>query len=103
MPGRHAWSWLEEVNSLHGSDNRIKPLETPLLRRDQQANDRTQPVAPEHSAFQVRLPGFVTDEQIGLGDVVTRATYAVGIRPCGGCQARAATLNGWVAFVGRRP
>lgn len=48
--------------------------------------------------LQIRLPGFVTDEQIGLGDVVKRATYAVGIRPCGGCQRRAETLNRWVAF-----
>lgn len=28
----------------------------------------------------VRLPGFVSDEDIGLGDVIKRATYAIGIR-----------------------
>lgn len=52
--------------------------------------------------FKVRLPGFITEEEIGLGDVIKRATYAVGIKPCGGCQARAALLNRWVSFTGRR-
>lgn len=49
----------------------------------------------------VRLPGFITDEQIGLGDAVKRATSAVGIRPCGPCTARAERLNGWLVFSGR--
>lgn len=56
----------------------------------------------ERPAHRVHLPGFVTDEDIGLGDVVKRITYAIGIRPCGGCDVRAATLNNWVAFSGRR-
>ena len=38
----------------------------------------------ESRAHSVRLPGFVTDEDIGLGDVVKRMTHAVGIRPCRG-------------------
>jgi hypothetical protein len=50
-------------------------------------------------AFRVRLPGFVRDEQIGLGDVVKRMTYAAGIRPCGGCEKRAAALNRRVTFT----
>jgi hypothetical protein len=53
--------------------------------------------------YRVRLPGFVTDEEIGLGDAVKRVTYAVGIQPCGGCERRAAALNRWLAFSGRRP
>jgi hypothetical protein len=56
----------------------------------------------ERAAHRVHLPGFVTDEDIGLGDVVKRMTYAVGIRPCGGCEGRAAALNRWVSFSGRR-
>ena len=52
--------------------------------------------------YQVRLPGFITDEEIGLGDVIKRATYAMGIKPCGGCARRAATLNRWVMFTPRR-
>ena len=50
----------------------------------------------------VRLPGFVSDEPVGLGDAIKRATTAVGIKPCGGCAQRAATLNRWVEFTGRR-
>jgi hypothetical protein len=50
----------------------------------------------------VRLPGFVSDEDIGLGDVVKRATYAIGMKPCGGCERRAAALNRWMIFSGRR-
>jgi hypothetical protein len=47
----------------------------------------------------MRLPGFVSDEEIGLGDVVTRMTYAMGIQPCGGCARRAAALNRWMVFT----
>ena len=46
----------------------------------------------------VRLPGFVSDKEIGLGDVIKRATSTLGIRPCGGCHRRAETLNRWVVF-----
>ena len=47
----------------------------------------------------VRLPGFVTDEEVGLGDVVKRATYAMGIKPCGGCERRAAAMNRRMVFT----
>ena len=53
---------------------------------------------PPHRA---RLPGFVTDDEIGLGDVITRAASYVGIQPCGGCARRAAALNRWMVFTGR--
>jgi hypothetical protein len=53
-----------------------------------------------HSPHRVRLPGFITDEEIGLGDVIERATSYVGIKPCGSCKRRAAALNRWVAFTG---
>jgi len=45
----------------------------------------------------VRLPGFLQDE-IGLGDVIQRVSYALGVKPCGGCERRAKTLNRWVVF-----
>ena len=51
----------------------------------------------------VRIPGFVHDEDVGLGDAVMRATSAFGVRPCTGCQHRAAALNRWLAFSGRHP
>lgn len=50
---------------------------------------------PDH---RIRLPGFLVEDEIGLGDVVKNATYAMGIKPCGGCQQRAAALNRWLIF-----
>jgi hypothetical protein len=47
----------------------------------------------------VHLPGFVRDEDIGLGEVVKRVTTSAGIRPCGGCQRRAAALDRWLVFT----
>lgn len=46
----------------------------------------------------VRLPGFLIEDEIGLGEVIKRATYAIGITPCGGCEQRAQMLNRWVRF-----
>ena len=48
--------------------------------------------------LRVRLPGFIKDEEVGLGDVVKHVTYAFGIKPCGGCERRAAALNRWMVF-----
>ena len=48
--------------------------------------------------YRVRLPGFVSDENLGLGDAIKRVTSTFGIRPCGGCERRAATLNQWLVF-----
>jgi len=55
----------------------------------------------ERQPYRVRLPGFITDEDIGLGDVIKRATSAVGVRPCDDCAKRAAMLNRWMVFTGR--
>jgi hypothetical protein len=53
-----------------------------------------------HTSHRVRLPGFITnDDEIGLGDVVKRITYAMGIKPCGGCERRTAALNRWMVFT----
>jgi hypothetical protein len=49
----------------------------------------------------VRLPGFLVENEIGLGDVIKRATSLIGIKPCGGCDARAAALNNWIVFTRR--
>ncbi len=54
----------------------------------------------EREPHRVRLPGFLVEEEIGLGDVIKRATSAVGIRPCSGCERRAAALNRWLVFSG---
>jgi hypothetical protein len=47
----------------------------------------------------MRLPGFINEEEIGLGDVVKRTTSYFGIKPCGGCEHRAAALNRWLVFT----
>jgi hypothetical protein len=52
--------------------------------------------------YRVSLPGFVSDEEVGLGEVIKRATSSVGIRPCGGCGQRAVALNQWLVLSGWR-
>ena len=50
----------------------------------------------------LNIPGFISDEDIGLGDVIKRATSYIGIEPCGGCQKRAETLNRFLVFSPRK-
>jgi len=54
---------------------------------------------PRHS---VRLPGFIADQPVGLGDAIKRAISLAGIQPCAGCVQRAHRLNSWLAFTGRQ-
>jgi hypothetical protein len=44
----------------------------------------------------MRLPGFLVEEEMGLGDAIKRVTHAIGIKPCSGCENRAAALNQWM-------
>jgi len=60
------------------------------------------PDKSEHLPHRVRLPGFITDEEIGLGDVIKRTTSYFGIRPCGGCRRRADALNRSLVFTNRK-
>jgi len=68
--------------------------------------EREKPTKPETSnsaskqtqPHRVLLPGFLIDEEIGLGDAIKRVTYAVGMKPCSGCERRAAALNRRVVF-----
>lgn len=53
----------------------------------------------EAQPHRVRLPGFLIEEEIGLGDAIKRATYAMGMRPCSGCEQRAAALNRLIRFT----
>jgi hypothetical protein len=50
---------------------------------------------------EVRLPGFLVADEIGAGDVIKKATSWAGIKPCGGCDQRAAALNQRVVFTPR--
>jgi hypothetical protein len=54
----------------------------------------------ESQPYKIRLPAFITNENIGLGDVLKRATASFGIKPCGGCQRRASVLNRQFVFSG---
>lgn len=56
----------------------------------------------EKKSARVTLPNFVSDEDIGLGDLVSRVTRSVVHRPCQGCERRSEKLNGWLQFHGRR-
>jgi hypothetical protein len=69
------------------------------MSQEEAKNDRVD--RREGQPYRVCLPGFITDEDIGLGDVIKRVTYAVGVKPCGGCERRAAALNRWFVFTGR--
>jgi hypothetical protein len=75
------------------------------MKNDEDAESRsTEPEQeqPEEAAG-LRLPGFINDEDVGLGDILKGLTSVVGIRPCGGCERRAAALNRRIIFSGRRP
>ena len=66
---------------------------TEPTRTDDKATPR------EAAPMRVRLPGFIQDEEVGLGDAIKRVTYAFGIKGCGGCEQRAAALNRWMVFT----
>jgi hypothetical protein len=65
--------------------------------KDSHTAEQTSPL-PDAAAHRVRLPGFLVEEEIGLGDVIKRVTYALGVAPCSGCEKRAASLNRWMTF-----
>ena len=64
------------------------------MKRESKAKSK----AVERQSHRVRLPGFLIEEEVGLGDVIKRVTYALGIKPCGGCDKRATALNQWLRF-----
>jgi hypothetical protein len=66
-------------------------------KRNQTVRNREEE-QPDRGVHQIRLPGFLIEKEIGLGDVIKRATYSIGIRPCQGCERRAAALNRWMTF-----
>lgn len=66
-----------------------------MSKKEATKDRREEPQSPPH---RVRLPGFLIEEEIGMGDVIKRVTYALGVKPCGGCEKRAAALNRWMHF-----
>jgi hypothetical protein len=61
--------------------------------------DESQSKEAATKPHRVRLPGFLIEEEIGLGDLIKKTTYAMGVQPCGGCEKRAAALNRWMTFT----
>ena len=57
-----------------------------------------QKVDPPH---RVRLPKFIGDEEIGLGEVIKRTTSYLGIPTCRVCGRRADALSRWLVFTNR--
>jgi hypothetical protein len=51
------------------------------------------------SPHRVRLPGFLLEQETGLGDLIKKATYAIGLPHCKECEHRAASLNRWVRLT----
>jgi len=61
----------------------------------------SQPENDDRPVHRVRFPGFLIEEEIGLGDAIKKTTYAMGIKPCSGCEQRASALNSWMVFTPR--
>lgn len=57
------------------------------------------PAARQTHPYRVRLPGFLVEKEVGLGDAIKHVTYGMGARACGGCEKRAAALNSWIVFT----
>ena len=67
------------------------------MKEKEKLNDHGE--EPERQPHRVRLPGFLIEEETGLGDAIQRITYRMAIKPCGGCQKRGAALNRWLHFT----
>ena len=55
----------------------------------------------KNEPHKIRIPGFLVEDEIGLGGVIKKVTTSLGIKPCGGCNRRAEFLNQWMVFYGK--
>jgi hypothetical protein len=83
----------DEAQLITGEEKRVMSNEE--TTRNHGAERQPEPL-------RVKLPGFLVEQETGLGDIVKRVTYAMGIKPCRGCERRAVALNRWVQFLRRR-
>lgn len=67
-----------------------------------QDDSAAEEIQPSRMPYQVRIPGFNAEVEMGLGDVIKRATSLAGIRPCKPCSRRASNLNRLLVFRGRQ-
>ncbi len=72
-----------------------------VQKKEQARNDHANESA--YQPYRVRLPRAIAEGDVGFGNALKRATSAVGIKPCGGCERRATALNRWFVFSGGRP
>jgi hypothetical protein len=78
-------------------------MKEPDLTAKNKPELRIGPGPAQGKPVRVRLPGFILeDETLGAGDAVKRLTRAMGMKPCGSCEQRAAVLNRWIVFT-RQP
>lgn len=73
--------------------------ERALIKKQPLAKQNAIEGQPDRCPLRMRLPGFLIEEEIGLGDAIKRVTYAMGIKPCSGCEKRAAALNRRMTFT----
>lgn len=94
---------IESSAPLDESKPPVLQVRLPGFITDEKTESSALPDESKPPALQARLPGFITDEEIGLGDVIKQATSYIGIKPCGGCEQRAAALNRWMIFTHGHP
>jgi hypothetical protein len=58
-------------------------------------SDKAAQPEPAH----IRLPGFFSEDEVGLGTLLKRMTSAAGVQPCDDCEKRADALNRWIVFT----
>lgn len=59
-------------------------------------NDREKVLDEVKARLRLRVPGL--KKSIGAGDVVRRATEALGIEHCSDCDRRKERMNRWLQF-----
>jgi hypothetical protein len=52
--------------------------------------------------YVVKLPGFINNDDIGLGRLVSTITSRAGVKACDGCIRRANLLDAWIVISSRR-
>jgi hypothetical protein len=67
------------------------------------ANDGGSAATGENDGAKHRvvLPRFIVRNPVGAGQVVKRVASAVGVKPCAGCEQRAAGLDRWLRIEPR--
>ena len=68
---------------------------------NERAGDRSSAMKGDFT-YRMHLPGFLAEEEVGLGDVVKRTASYFWIKLGEGCKRRTAMLNRWLVFTRRQ-